>query len=356
MSLSPCLECGRQLSEEITVCPRCGQSAETFPMNRLGAYVGENWGSHYRAQFQRLLNEERGGSHAGWTWNWSAALTPFWFLYRRLYGAFFLYALLHLCLGPFGLSLIIAITQGTQGDRLLYRKARAVVLRAGESCDAGWLSQRGKPLAWVPWSPVALIAVGVLLAVVLPRMDDRASREGATQDGAPLAGAPWTSISTDGQTQITVPATWRTLADESGKMEMKVGSVTARRFVAVFTESRSKVPGADLDAYTAWALDDYHSQVADGTASAPHALTIGGSPAIQYELSDPSDVTWLTVIQTENNFHRVVAWTSLGQADEFRPLFQNVLESFREIPRQGHAEAPSTQAAGAAPPLAPGSG
>jgi hypothetical protein len=142
-------------------------------MEGLRAYVGPNWDSHYRYSFGQLLYAERKGVGAGWTWNWSAALTPYliWFLYRRLFGAtglFLLAAFLggSLCyyvasISPFGglaqglLIVGFAIAQGSLGDRLLFAQARKAV-GDGMSVSRAELARGGAPLQWVIWTSVSV--------------------------------------------------------------------------------------------------------------------------------------------------------------------------------------------------------
>ena len=83
---------------------RVSQPVVNAVASRLQRYVGANWDSHYEAPFIELLNAQERGTPCYWTWNWSAALTPWWFFYRRLYlaglGMSFLW---------FGFSVIVTI-------------------------------------------------------------------------------------------------------------------------------------------------------------------------------------------------------------------------------------------------------
>ena len=111
-------------------------------LDRLRAYVGRNWESHYQKSFPRLLAARRGNTTSGWTWNWPAALFPVWFLYRRLYLAFFGFVALYILIdlvdkaaagsfergSPFVFLFLGQIVwMGFVGDRLLFRKAYRIV-------------------------------------------------------------------------------------------------------------------------------------------------------------------------------------------------------------------------------------
>lgn len=350
MPFKICLECGREISVADTVCPRCGRSVETYPLDGLWAYVGENWHSHYHRQFQRLLGVERTGVDPGWMWNWSAALTPFWFLYRRLYGAFFFYLTLHLVFGAFGLTLVIAIVQGCQGDKLLYRKAYSVVRRAGEGVDPAWLARRGKPQAWVAWSPVVgVVLIGILSAVVVPKFAKGGSSQLAAEQqnatGPLIAQRPKVVLSRDGATQLTVPASWSTQHASNESLQIHVGMPAMGHLVSTWTDSKADIAiGMDLNGYGRLVRDDLRKRLPGSVVSDPLLLTIHGSSAIQYEITDMSDslpfAVWLTVLETPRNYHRVVAMTDLHRAAESRKLFEEIIQTFKESSGQSPTGAP----------------
>jgi hypothetical protein len=316
-------------------------------MARLRAYIGPNWDTHYEKQFQRLVTTQRTGEGAGWMWNWPAALTPLWFLYRRLYGAFFLYAALHLLLGAFGMTIPLAIVQGCRGDLLLFRKAREEVHRAGDNVDPAWLARRGQPQEWVAWLPLAPLAAMVIVGMVflfLPGRDPDAnnvSRLAAEQNApAPVAGPlmaqnPKAVLSRDGSTQITVPGTWNLLPTPNALLQIKVGNTAADQTVATLTDARSGVSAdVDLEMYARLSAEELLNRMPPGTTvSEPIRMTINGNPAIQYELTDrtaPPVVAWMTAVETRQNYHRVMATTGLDEVDENRPLLQEVIHTFRE--------------------------
>jgi hypothetical protein len=184
MTLITCPDCSRQISDSAAVCPGCMRAnhfTHTPPavgdrvMEGLRAYVGPNWDSHYAYSFGQLLHGERKGVATGWTWNWPAALTPLWFLYRRLYIAFlasaaawYVLAYLSILLVIFSparatvaLSLVVGgiILQGWIADRLLFAQARALV-RDGTAIHPLDLARRGAPHRWVPWTAAAMTVLG----------------------------------------------------------------------------------------------------------------------------------------------------------------------------------------------------
>ena len=75
-------------------------NASPFSDERMSAFIGPKWEKVYRRKLARFIADPAFTP----TWNWAAAFGyPVWFLYRKLYLAFFAFA----CLGLFGL---VAIT------------------------------------------------------------------------------------------------------------------------------------------------------------------------------------------------------------------------------------------------------
>ena len=154
-------------------------------MAALQVYVGENWEPHYHEVFARLLKARVDGTSAGWTWNWPAAIVPVWFLYRRLYLAFFAFLLVFTLINitdqaaagsPDGgspvalLFLVLVPVMGVSGDRLLFRKAYSKVISATNQSDAAKLETIGRPHKWLIWFAVAVIVIGVLAAILVPAL------------------------------------------------------------------------------------------------------------------------------------------------------------------------------------------
>ena len=137
MSQLTCFECGSAIPGSVGVCTRCTRPtsstfmAEPDPvMYQLEMYIGDRWYSHYRPVFERLLREERTGYNAGWTWNWAAALAPFWFFYRGLYREWLMLFLPAILLGMVGLGPLTILMYGYYGDRMLFNRAMSEIGRS----------------------------------------------------------------------------------------------------------------------------------------------------------------------------------------------------------------------------------
>lgn len=175
-----------------TYTPQAEQSSAPLPspgatddtLDRLRAYIRPNWQSHYEKSFRRLLTAQRHGSSPGWTWNWPAALVPVWFLYRRLYAAFFAFLALYVVIdvtdkaaagsqdGGSAVAILFlgqVVLMGFLGDRLLFRKALAIINREPGATNSQ-LAAFGGPNRWAAWVPVSVIAIGILAAILIPML------------------------------------------------------------------------------------------------------------------------------------------------------------------------------------------
>ncbi|HEU0299231.1 MAG TPA: RDD family protein [Longimicrobium sp.] len=202
-----------------------------------------------------------------------------------------------------------------------------------------------------PW-PLLAASILVTAAILTTTPDSGTSannlRPPAARDAAGVIRNPRIVLSSDGGSQITVPGRWRTLPEASLTAEIRVGSIVAEQFVIVQTNSRDSIPGdVSLERFAEWAVEDVQEDVAEATPATPRHLTVGGRPAIQYEVRDTVDVLWMTVVESETHFHRVLAWTPVSRAEASEPLMQAVIQSFRETRQQAPTEQPGRAAGGA---------
>jgi hypothetical protein len=70
--------------------------------------------------------------------------------------------------------------------------------------------------------------------------------------------------------------------------------------------------------------------------SEPRKLTVNGSPALQYEIRaivDNLHIVYLhTTVETAENYHQILAWSLRSRFEKAKPVFQDLIASFRETP------------------------
>lgn len=155
----------------------------------LPAFVGPQWERHYRARFDALRDAR--GPRQYLSWNWAAALVPFWHAYRRLGKLQAAWTLLlagvtmviiracdvdmriplFLPVGPLLISwIVVGVAQGLLGDRGVYHEA----LRATHG-QPNTPAAREEALALVrrrggvSWRGPVLCAALLALAVTRPQ-------------------------------------------------------------------------------------------------------------------------------------------------------------------------------------------
>jgi hypothetical protein len=135
MSIVRCEACGNHFTAGPKFCVHCGQpmltaapaSAPLTP-ELVRALAGRN-GGYYARKLSRLFPE--GHVSLKPSWNWAAALVPFWWIYRRLYAPalfFYVVALVAGAIRP-GLGLLVLLAQGLTADALYLKSLERTARR-----------------------------------------------------------------------------------------------------------------------------------------------------------------------------------------------------------------------------------
>lgn len=145
----------------------------------------------------------------------------------------------------------------------------------------------------------------------------------------------WTSVDAElGPGRISIPTGWASVALNE-QADLQVGHETADCYLMVFTESRADLdPGFTLAEYSAVTREGLTGgdEVAE---TSPHGFRIDGRAALQVEIrfEDEPEVVYLhTVVEGEDHFHQLMAWTVATGFERNRAAIDAVIESFREAP------------------------
>lgn len=146
---------------------------------------------------------------------------------------------------------------------------------------------------------------------------------------------PTVITSTDGQSQLTVPASWSVQEDLHDDAELEVANLLQEQYVIVLTENKSDFVDTDLDSYSDLVAESVVEAAGAEDIGDATELTINGNAAQQYEVHGTVDnlkvVYWLTTVEGEQNFYQVLAWTLESKAEANEPVFQEVVQSFKEV-------------------------
>lgn len=146
---------------------------------------------------------------------------------------------------------------------------------------------------------------------------------------------PVVITATDGQSQLTVPGSWKVQKDLNDMAEIQVANLSQEQYMMVITESKADFDDIDLAQYAETSLDWSLEAVVAEERPDPQSMTIDGKPAVQYELHGTVEnmklVYWITSVEGTDNYYQMVAWTRASQAEKNAPIFAEVANSFREV-------------------------
>jgi hypothetical protein len=140
--------------------------------------------------------------------------------------------------------------------------------------------------------------------------------------------------STDGSCEITVPDNWteETTLNKDAKIQ---GAMRLRdAYLVVFVDQKDKYGDIDLAAFAEGAHKKLTKRLISPVGTSGAQLTVGGLPAIQYELTGQAGGSTFTYYQTlvagPLNYYEILAWTPKAQVDKNQSLFQETIKTFKE--------------------------
>jgi hypothetical protein len=142
-------------------------------------------------------------------------------------------------------------------------------------------------------------------------------------------------LASDEKTEIVVPISWSPL-DLNDAAEIQVGNETEDAYLIVLNESKDDLFAWNLERHSRVTLGQLLMNVANPTVVGPKALTIAGSPAVQYEIRGAAENRNLVYIHTTvdgpKHFSQIIAWTVPSKAEQALPHLRRTILTFREVP------------------------
>jgi hypothetical protein len=145
-----------------------------------------------------------------------------------------------------------------------------------------------------------------------------------------------TIVAPNGKIQITSPSGWATATDLNEWAELQASDLGNEIFLIVLSDEKKKYDSSmTLDLHSKKTLGTLTKGMTSVTStSGPTTLTVNGKSALQYEVRGVTkgvDVVYLhTTVETPDNFHQVVTWTTKSTFDAKNAAIQNVIQSFKE--------------------------
>ena len=146
---------------------------------------------------------------------------------------------------------------------------------------------------------------------------------------------PQVVTGTDGKSQLTVPGTWNTQTDLNDNATIQVGNVILEQFTIVISESKEDFATLDFDDYIDIIRRSAKQTLTDAVLTESRSITVNGYPAVQFEVDGSVariKAKWLyTLVDAPKNYHQVLAWSSAAKYEKNKPVFVDVVNSFKEI-------------------------
>ncbi len=171
----------------------------------------------------------------------------------------------------------------------------------------------------------------------------RGFRETAGLDlGLGRVGLP--VVSSDGATQIAPPSHWRKLPGLNEEATLQLGHPGREEYLIVLTDSKEEFDGT-LAEHTKFTTGHLMDALENATLSEPETLTVGGLPALRYEIVgriEGLDIVYLqTTVEGRHGFHQVLTWTLAPRRAQAWPILREATDSFQETAPEAPAPAPS---------------
>ncbi len=148
------------------------------------------------------------------------------------------------------------------------------------------------------------------------------------QPEAALAGS---FTSADGSCSISAPDQWRRREDSESSAAILIGA-PGELYTNVWVESKADFVKMDLPTLAKDRVDSMVKNLTNGTASDAKEVTVAGKKGLQFEIRGEIDnlrIGYLyTILESDENFYRVLGWTTLSKFTSTVPKFQEMLQSF----------------------------
>ena len=146
---------------------------------------------------------------------------------------------------------------------------------------------------------------------------------------------PQTVATPDGRYEVTVTGGW---TEDSKQLEnpqaLRVIHTRRDMVVIVLAESKEEI-GLDIgiEEYMDASLEVMQEDAQDVTHTAGVPVTVGGMRGLSAEMREETDdlelIYWLSFLENDDDFVRVVGWTTAEREADNRQAVQNVMQSVK---------------------------
>jgi hypothetical protein len=144
-----------------------------------------------------------------------------------------------------------------------------------------------------------------------------------------------TLTSSDGQSQITIPAGWKEDAELHEEAELRASDRASEMYVIVITDSKQDFEDMSVEKHSELTRGIILDGLASPQISPASKVSINGYPGVQTEIRGTVDKINLVYIHTSvespKNLFQIVAWTLPSRFEKNRSTLVEVIESFKEV-------------------------
>jgi hypothetical protein len=139
----------------------------------------------------------------------------------------------------------------------------------------------------------------------------------------------------DGHIELQLPDGWHgQTPDQPGWLKAS----NQNRYVLVISENKDDF--VDINAYGELVTKQMVKRLQGGEASAPQQITVGGRPALRYDIFGTIDNGLrigylLTVVETQHRFSQVLGWTLRSEFDTHKDELGALANGLREAGDDG---------------------
>jgi hypothetical protein len=117
--------------------------------------------------------------------------------------------------------------------------------------------------------------------------------------------------------------------------DLQARSESSNAFFIVLAESREDLDGWNLERHSRGTVGKLIATVGLPEVLGPAKITANGYPGLQYEFTGSSDgtrVTYVhTTLETPKQYVQVLMWCPRSLFEKNKPVFQKILNSFKEL-------------------------
>lgn len=147
------------------------------------------------------------------------------------------------------------------------------------------------------------------------------------------SASPTVLTSTDGQSQIIVPAGWKEAHGLNPRAALQAAKASDEMYIFILTRSRKdfKLPP---EKFTDMTLQEFRQNLESPQVTAPTRVNVNGLEAMRYEargtVNGINGGYVSTIIVTPKNFHQIIAYTLGSSFDKKRGELVEITETFSE--------------------------